>query len=303
MTSSVPESTPSAQRPLGLLRPAQDRARRAVKALDENRLADAERHIEAIADDDILSRGWQLLLRGRLKVQRGQLSEADPWFLQAAAVAFIGATDASPTSLSHSLRLCAAALQDSGWVARRQDRPHDAYRTHLASWKLREDCGSWEEMWETALNLGLDAGLARRHERAESWYRRAIELASLVEPHGPRCQALAWSNLSSSLADEGRFIEAVEAARQAREQWWRHDREAVSAVKADMLLGAMLLRQAEQAGEDPALQEVLREAIGWLAGAREALLAFGDEYAVDAQACLDQQELAERLLACRTLTP
>ena len=114
------------------------------------------------------------------------------------------------------------------------------------------------------------------------------------------------------------FEEAVEAARTARDCWYRHDPSAITAARADAKLGKALLKLGErlthtesrlavagepEAGIDGGLPSdevgsasvVLAEAVVFLAAARDALLAFGSAYRPEADSFHDQEELATRL--------
>ena len=202
------------------------------------------------------------------------------------------------------LRLGARALLHLGWIYRRTERCADASRVHLAAHRLRRDHGSHEELWESATELGLDADVARKFEDGQRWHRTAIEAAEHASEEPLKKQALAWTNLVTSHESAEQFEEAVEAARTARDCWYRHDSTAVTATRADAKLGKALLKLGEHlshrpgrlavAGESQAV-EVLAEAVRLLAKARDALLAFGPDYRTEADSCRDQEELATRL--------
>ena len=202
------------------------------------------------------------------------------------------------------LRLGARALLHLGWIYRRTERCADASRVHLAAHRLRREHGSHEELWESATELGLDADVARDFEDGQHWHRTAIEAAEHACEEPLKKQALAWTNLVTSHEAAEQFEEAVEAARTARDCWYRHDSTAVTATRADAKLGKALLKLGEHlshrpgqlavAGESQAV-EVLAEAVRLLAKARDALLAFGPNYRTEADSCRDQEELATRL--------
>ena len=222
---------------------------------------------------------------------------AEPLLLQAFSLAFVNGMGEEDAVDGESLRLAARALNRVGWIYRRKDRSEDAYRTHLAAYSLRRQHGSFEEVWETATELGLDADVARRYEDARRWHRVAIEVAEKTAEEPARRQAIAWANLSRSCGDDGQHDEAVSAARTARDWWREHDLGAVTAARADGKLGGALLRQGEalHGGGEKSAKAVLDESVEWLATAAEALLAFGLDHAAEAQSCLEQKDFAERL--------
>ncbi|MGB2988008.1 MAG: hypothetical protein WBE26_19235 [Phycisphaerae bacterium] len=286
-------------RPTGLLQPENKRALSALIALGEKRIADAEKHAAAIPDSPMIDRAWKLLLRGLLLVGRLDLNEAELCLLQACSLAFIHGRQGENEVDSDALRLCARALHHIGWIYRRQDRPDDAYRTHMTAHRLREQYGSFEELWETAIELGLDADVARRHEDARRWQRAAIAAAERASIEPARKRAIAWTDLATSFAESGEHDEAVAAAGTARDWWREHDIGAAEAALADLTLATALLKQGEALHErnDERTRPVLTEAVKWLTTARNALLAFGQAHTADAEQAREQKDFAERLLA------
>ena len=363
-------------RPVGVVKPANDHAAAALLALHEKRLRDAETHIAAVtgsnadpasgkgadpkneedncapspteggryntqgkedlcsaATEDLCSAGmdqaWKLLLSGLVALDRRDLATAEAFLLQASSLAFIEATagqraagfslrgdsifgdsdliPGSPPGLKlaaqrraferDSLRVSALALHHVGWIYRRQDRPDAAYRTHLSAHALREQHGSFEELWETAVELALDADIARRHDDARHWHRAAIEAAKHATEEPERKGAIAWTNLATSCIESGRYEEAVNAARNGRDCWREHDLGHVSAARADLKLGSALLKQGEALHDrgDPLAQPLLDEAIEWLTTAHENLSAFGPGGADDARSCLELKDFAQCL--------
>lgn len=211
----------------------------------------------------------------------------------------VGFTGVPNDASAEALDLAAAALQKAGLVYRRQDRPHHAYRAHLAAFSLRAVAARPEQTWETAISLGIDADLARRFAVGRMWHRAAIAYGAASAEASDRKQGMAYNNLAGSLIDSGDFADAVEAARHARDHWHRHDLGAVTAARADMNLGYALLRLGASRHDADArgAAGVLDEALTWLASAHEALLAFGVEAAADAEWCAEQRDFAQRLRA------
>lgn len=286
-------------RPAGVVQPTHQRAVRALTALEEKRIRDAEKHIATIPDFPMIDRAWKLLLRGLVAIEKLDFGAAEPLLSQGFSLSFIAGLGTEKTLDPGALRAAARALHHLGWVYRRQDRPDEASRAHLAAYHLREHHGSFDELWETASELGLDADIARRYEEAQRWHRVAIEAARQASEKPQRKQAIAWTNLAASLRDSGKHDEAVAAARTACDWWREYDLGAVTAAQADLKLGGALLAQAEALYDrgDKLARPVLDEAVERLTTARQELLAFGPDHAADAQLCLEQKDLAERLLA------
>jgi len=284
-------------RPIGPVQPEEESTVRAMRALERGRLGEAEKYIDLIPDSEPVGHTWKLFVQGLLAVERGDLAFAGPLLLQVASQAsHEGEALQTPFDLT-MLRLSARALEKVGWIYRRQDRPDDAYRTHRLAYDIRAKHGSFEEVWEAATSLGLDADLARRYEDGQAWHRVAIEAGGHAAEQPQRKRAVAWTNLAASLTKSGSHDRAVEAARTARSWWHKHDITAVSAARADMILGGTLLKQGEALhGSDPERAgTVLEEATEWLTASREALLAFGPDNAVDADWCDQQADFARRL--------
>lgn len=296
--ASVETECQGTTRPVGMIRPTHERAVLALNALDGDRVADAEKHIALMPDSPMIDRAWKSLLSGLVAIEHMDVAEIERSLHRAASLALIVGAGTDESQDVNALRLGARALHHLGWLYRRQDRPDDAYRTHLAAYRLREQHGSFEELWETATELGLDTDVGRRREEARRWYRIAIETAEKTSEESARKLAVSWTHLSTSLTDDGRHEEAVTAARTARDWWRKHDISDVTAARADLALGSALLKHGETLHGrcDQPVKSVLEEAAEWLTAAREALLAFGPENAADARLCAEQQDFAKRLL-------
>lgn len=290
-------------RPAESLQPEEKHALLAMVALDQLRIADAKRHIELIPEKPLINRAWKMLLLGRVMMEKSQPAEAESSLLQSAALAFIdrmGFDDDSKPS--NQLRLCACALHLAGRVLRRRDKPDDAYQTHLSAYHLREKHGSIHELWETSIELGLDADLTRKYDDARSWYQKAIGFAEQSSHDPQHKQATAWTHLSNNYAECDRLDEAVGAARNARRAWVEHDTSNVSVARADLTLGSALLKFAVGLHEQSHDQSgaVLEESLTLLSDARESLLAFGSDHAADAHWCNEQIQFAQQLQLSNT---
>lgn len=313
---SAPESQTGAStgpRPVGMVQPTHEQAVCALAALEGGRLGEAEKSLDAIPESPMRERAWKLLLRGLIAIERMKLTEAEPLLLQASSLGLIDGTVEGATlnvegasrdapclaSVGDALRLAARALHHTGWVYRRHDRPEDAYRAHLRAYQLREQYGSFDELWEAAVQLGLDADVGRHCEDGQRWHRVAIVIAEKAVEEPERKRAMALTNLSASCTQCGHHDEAVAAARTARDCWRRYDIGAVTAAQADGKLGSALLKQGESLLErdERLAKPALDEAVAWLISAHESLSAFGPDRAAEVRLCLEQKDFAERLLA------
>ncbi len=297
--SETADERTGAKRPFGAVWPKESHAHRALQALREGRVQDAKQEAESIPQVELVDRAWKLLVDGLAVAERAKLGEAERLLLQAAAQAFVSGAGTSGLSDGPRLRVAGLMFHHLGWVYRRRERPDDASQAHLVAYYLRERHGSREELWDTAIELGLDYDVAKRFTDAQRWHRTAIDMSEQLAEPSEEKQAIAWSNLAASLMEEGRCEEAVSAARNSRERWRAHDVGAVTASLADMKLGSALLQLGQGLHEsNPSeARSVLNEAMSQLTAAHEALSAFGKGYAGDAQTCAEQQDLAERLLA------
>ena len=287
------------RRPQGAVTPAHPRAARALEAIERGHTKAARAHLDALPAEESLDGAWRILLSGLLALQQSELEPARELLLRAASLAPVWTTAGGPTDLSAALRLSARALESVGWIFRRQDHPEQAYRAHLAAFHARCEHGSIEEVWESAVSLGLDADLARRYDVAQNWYHQAIAQAATASQEPHRRQAVAWAHLASSHVEAGQFLEAVSAARTARDCWRRHDPGCLAAALADVKLGYALLKLGQSQYEsDPGdARAVLVEAVQWLTTSREGLRAFGASQMADVQWCDEQLDFAARLLA------
>ncbi len=302
-------------RPTGIVQPPQESAVRVIRALGEKRLRDAQEHIDALPDTTPFDSAWKQFLCALLAVEQGDYAVAVPLLqtvaskapttnrgLKAARSSALGTTTGHPDR--DSLRLAARALEKVGWIFRRQERPRDAYRVHLCAYHIRNEHGSFEEVWESARSLGLAADLEGRHTDGEVWYRIAADAGARASEDPEGKQAATWTSLSASLVKSGLYDQAVDAARTAQRWWHEHDIGDVAAARADMNLGYALLKQGESLHDnDPAgAKAVLDEALKCLEASREALLAFGHvgptfsrSTDADARWCDEQTDFARRL--------
>lgn len=314
-----PDAAPP--RPVGIVQPGFDRARRAQKALAENRLDDARDNLEALADSESLEGAWKALLSGRVLLAAKDFSGAAARFRHAVATcaivsASLESSDASAGPLSSidptatfgnnadwprpdTARIAALALEELGAIHRRQDRPNDALRSHFAACRLREQHGSFEELCETAIHLGIDSELARQLADAEAWFRRAIELAGRTTENPRRHEARAWQRLAHCLSLAGKHAEATTAARSARSAWQRHDPSSLDATRSDLHLGRILLKFGESLfdADAPRARTLLDDAATTLTSAADGLQAFGPAALSDAESAAQQADFARRLHA------
>lgn len=294
-------------RPDGFLEPPSEWAARTLDALkhsDPNEAKrwdpdEAKRWLEDVPDTKDEHGVWKIYLRGLLAIERRAFAEAESLLQEAATVApnWAGMSERGPSE--KAMRLAATVLQKLGWVCRRQDRADEAYEWHLKAYFARDEHGSAEECWESAVSLGFDADVARKHEQAKRWYEIAVGHADAAAEEPLRKKAVALANLASSLIESEQFAEAVEAARSAREAWHAHDRGAVTTAQADMKLGYALLKLGEHQfdAQPKEARTTLAEAIRWLAVARESLEAFGHAHAADIAWNVEQTDFAHRILA------
>lgn len=335
---------PELQRAVGHLQPTDARAARALKALAERRIKDAQSNVDAIADVPPINLAWKHYLQGAVCLRRAQRTAALDAFTDATYTALKAATGAAiPQDIpmnegalatapgnqvddsrkppanscapedhgtciresaesafsTDALRLAAMGFERIGQVRRRQDRPQAATRAHQAAYALRWDHGSFEETWESALSLGIDAELAGDHNAAQKWYRSAVKIGAKATHHPNQKQAEAWTRLADLLRKMGSHADAVEAARTARDCWRKHDLGSVDAARADLHLGRALMALGESLhGQDPsASRTALCEALVWLTSAGESLQAFGPATTPDVQWCADQIDFTNRLLS------
>jgi tetratricopeptide (TPR) repeat protein len=291
----------------GLIQPTAESAVRAVAALRDGRLADAEKHIAAIEELPAVNRAWKHYLRGRLACARGEFDSAETPLRQAAAIALESGlsrqrgadTTAEVVVDAPAARLAAAAFESIGFALRRQDRPAESYRDHWIALHLREEHGSTDEQWESAVSLGLAADFARDAARAEKWYRTALGFGDRATQARTEKLAIAWTHLGGLLTHAGRHEEAVAAARAARDLWRTHDAGSLEAARSDVGLAHALIRWGESLCTTDAAHacEFMGEGLSLLAVADESLAAFGPSAACDSARCGELVDFARRLLS------
>jgi len=285
-------------RPTGHVRPTNERAVLALKAIHESRWSDAQKHIVAIPESPLGEYAWKMYLAGLLACERNDFPKSETALLAAASAAFVVGFAEKKSVAADALRLGAMALEKLGYAHRRQERLADAYHAHLAAYRLREEHGSFDEQWETAMSLAVDCTVARRDDEAQRWCRVAIDLAVETSDQAAAKQAQSWGRLATALTSLGRHEEAVAAAKSAREFWRSHDRSAVTAARADLDVAHALVESAKSVYESDAAQarKLLDEALAFLATAADELPPFGVQAAADVRRCTEQTDFARRLL-------
>jgi len=294
-----PNLTHNGARPSGLIVPADESAARVLSALEQSRLKDA-RSIDAVPNSGWENaRAWVFYLKGMFALERREFASAESRFMRSIIWIQTEKTIERQESSPDTHRLMARALHQMGCLYRRQDRPADAARFHLAAYRLRDDHGSYDEMWESALNLGIDHDLASGHDDARRWYDDAISLGTRASHQADHKQAIVWARLSGLLASTGDYAQAVDAARKACDSWHAHDTGSLATARADLDVGYSLLKWGESlhGKENRRAEDILTEARNRLCASYEALLAFGPSADEDVRWCDEQRDFAERLLA------
>jgi tetratricopeptide (TPR) repeat protein len=298
MTVSTSPALQSSTAPTGWVQPTHERALLALKAINESRWSDADKHVAAIPESPLGEYAWKMYLAGRLAAERHDFPAAEARFLEAASAALVSGLGDEKQVSTDAMRLAAAAMERLGYAHRRQERLDDAHRSHQAAYRLRQEHGSVEERWESAISLTLDCVVARRHDEAQRWCRVAIDLAAAASDQPAAKQAQAWGRLSAALTALGRHEEAVAAARTARDFWRMHDLAAVTAARADLEVAQALMKFGESVYERDAraARRILSEALECLTTAAEELPPFGDEAAADVRRSAELTDFARRLL-------
>lgn len=288
-------------RPTGIIQPKSEPARRALRALNERRLEHAEQNLATVAESPPAQGSWNTILRGMLAAARPDTAAAETCFREASDAGPTAAMMADQEPGNDTMRVAAFALHQLGLLFRRRDEPQLALRAHSPAYHIRNEHGSFEELSESALALGIDHDLAGDYQSGQDWHRIAIEAGAKAKENVAENQAAAWSHLAASLILSERFEDAVEAARTAREWWHKHDITAVTATRADMKLGHALLRLAasHMASDGSGPQATLGETLELLRVAHDSFQAFGPEYGADVAFCADQIDFAQRLQLSR----
>lgn len=290
---------PSASPPSGFLDPPGKREALAVKAIGENRLTDAAKHIAALPEGPPETRAWRLYLQARLELKSGRWEGAEALFLQSSAIAFVGALNADASEAAIAYRLAAQSLEHAGFVQRHNERGTQAIATHSAAYQLRSVHGTVEEQWQSALSLGSSYSLSRDYQSAVNWLTRSLDFASRASDARGGKLAVVYGQLANTSREMGRLEEAALAARKSLEHWRAHDVSAVMCAEAEYRLGDILVACAEKSEEPDGVTtaELLAKAIECLQAAADSLAAFGGPHARTARVCRDRLDFAERLRA------
>jgi len=328
VSADAKSPTTDVARPTGSIEAGDPVARRAQAALRDGHLGDAETTIRSVETGEGHVRAWRLLLEGELLFARGDMSRAETKLMQAAVVALTCGTGLQQVESKHpcgtgfqpvgscdtglqpvDLRLAAHALDQAGCVYRRLDQPADAAAMHETAYALRERVGSFDELSQTASNLGLDADVMRQFTVAQRWHRIAVEHAQRCASTAPvenrchtdveRLRSIVWGRLADTLSQAGELDEAIEAARQAQTYAHAHAGGTLEAFRTDLRLCRAMAQQAECLVDrlDPRAADVLADARARLCDTLEELKPFGPEAAGHTRWCIEQLDFVERLSA------
>ncbi len=218
----------------------------ALKAMNESRWADAQKHIRALDEADEVTRIWKTLLQGEYSFRRNELAEADPYLVLAAAEALAtkmpgrnsdvipSKPDEAPSGLStprsegpldtftadNLMRIAATAMERVGVIRRRFEQLDAAERAHILALAIRNEFGSLEEQWESSISLAIDRQLDGRIDDAIKSCRKAIDFANLASQFPFEKQAIAWDRLGRilcSLSGRGRDTAVSQSGQSARD--------------------------------------------------------------------------------------
>ncbi len=291
-------------RPVGLVEPEDAELLRALRDWEHSQRTNGKpaaiTQLDSLDGRSNEDAAWSLIVRGLVLAEGARLADAESMFLQAAARSLIAATgDHRPSDDESVLRLVARALNHLGCVYRRQDRADMAETAHLTSLDLRDRFGSFEELWETADELGLDGDVARRLEDARRWHEKAIAFAERAAVKPLVRQAVSWTHLSLTLGKLGEFEEAVSAARTALELWRRYAPGDAIVAQAEHHLAQILVRTGEHFSEQGGAsgRRALEEAMELLGKSCAELSAFGPVHDAEAASCRYELDFAGRLMA------
>lgn len=288
--------------PQGRLEPTDDRARRAVKAIDEKRFDDAAKHIGAIPEDSIVTQAWKSYLSGRLHWERHDLVEAEKHLAETIDLLNDNKSADNKMANAELVRLAASAHELMGTVLRREDRPACAFEHHQTAYQTRNTCGTNNELCESATSLGIDSQIMQDRPNAVHWHQVAVSHAEQVDRASTLLPA-SLTNLSNAFLESEQFAEAVEAARSAYDLWSRIDPAAPETTSANANLAAALLHLAQSQMETdlPHAEKTLREAVQRFDAARVSLLSFGPEFINEARQCSEKLDFANRLISSLTV--
>ena len=135
-----------------------------------------------------------------------------------------------------------------------------ARREPPASWEsavrhLRE-AGDWSGSWWLSLQLGTAHASLGRHDSAEQWYRRSLELArdKLEAP----AHAIALTRWGQYLWSQDRVAAASGVLKQAVSLWRKADPNDIGAAQAEISLAATSNFEVELTAAEQALKHILR---------------------------------------------
>jgi tetratricopeptide (TPR) repeat protein len=281
--------------PSGRLLPENDCALRAIKALDENRLDDAAKHISSIPDNAPLNRAWKQFLSGKLAWQQHDLPLAETQLK--IALETVDSIERSIPDQGDSHRLPAIIHELLGTVLRRQDRLCESLLCHQKAYQMRREHGSAQELFESASSLGVTYHVLRNFSEAARWFERSKQHAESCPTDNRAFIAEAQTNLATVFEHEGHHQGALFAARTARNIWYDIEPSSPQCLLADVSLGSKLLNLGQEYLEsaDPRAGEVLSEAIRLLNECDIALRAYGDEHREIAAVLSEKIDFANRL--------
>lgn len=283
-------------RPLGRVQPDDPTAARAVRAIAEQRLRDADAHIARLPDWPAEALAWKHLLKARAALLRHDWADGAREALAAAGAGRLIGSEPS----SRAGRIIADALNVLGECRRREESLPAAEAAHRAAYELDRQSGSELECAESAAAVGSTLLLRGDMDGALEWHELSLDHAR-AEPEcadGRSIQRDCRARVRVAMLAAGRFAQAVQVARDALARARSLDPGAIDSAEALSHLGEALLDHGQQEHESrpTAARGTIAEAAATLAAAAHELRAFGGSHQETAQACEDRADFARRLL-------
>lgn len=288
------------------LSPRTERQRAILRAIEEGRLDDAARRLDARdfvryetdSPLDLSHHAWEVMLRGYHALRSGQTKQAVAFLFQSAATAGAAAISRSAAGTAEreagSAELAALANLLAGRALRRQERVLEAEIAHQCAAQIAAKLGLTAALWAARVELAQDAALASDSAQVETRFAHALQATD--DPARKAHTLTLRAKYLAGASDPGR---AGAAARESASAWRAIDAGSIESFRAARLLGEALLSAGECSLGDPkaGAAELIREATTHLQSAREGLEPFGAETDSDLREIDDLLAVAERISA------
>lgn len=217
------EGAGAPQRPVGFLSAPTEELRSINELLESEDSNEALIRLIEMSPDSSLENRWVNYFKGVALLNSEKYEEG---LAELELPCLYVRENASLDLTKEDFRLAGMCLKKIGWYHRRQENYHLAYAHHSVRHQYMQGYGSHAEMADAAISLDVDCYYLKDLRLSEMWLHKATMSAEgIVNPTlKERFMGMSFNNLSGTLRDMKRFVEAVALAKESEKRWSSYER-------------------------------------------------------------------------------